>query len=81
VEDIHAADHSRLVHQRKSINSPRYSTNLSIDLDEYLVDNGSQVLTLGDGVGKNCLTGNRTFRQEQPLDFIIDRRLVLLARN
>jgi hypothetical protein len=50
VEDIHTTYHSWLIRQRKTINSPRNSSNLSIDLNKNLVYNRSKILAFRDSV-------------------------------
>lgn len=82
VVDIHAADHRGLVsHERESINSPWDATNLGVDLDEDLRDDGAHVLALGDSSSENDLGRNRHFREEESLDVIVESALAFLARE
>jgi hypothetical protein len=71
VEDIHSADHCWLAHQWKGIYCPGDPTNLSIDLDEDFVDDGSQILASLDSAGQDYLGGDSKLGQEESLDFIV----------
>jgi len=81
VEDVHAANHSWLVHEGEISNGPRDASDLGIDLDEDLVHDGAQVLALSDGVAQNNLGGNRKFGQKESLDVIVQCVLSLCPRH
>lgn len=72
VEDIHSAYHCGFVHQRQIVNSPRNSSDLSIDLNEDFVDNWSHVLASRDSVAEYNLTWDGIFSQKELLQFIIE---------
>jgi len=55
MEHIHTTDHGGLVHEWQVIDSPRNSSELGIDLDGDLCDNGSQVLSFGDSISQDDL--------------------------
>lgn len=57
VEDIHAADHCRLTHEGKRVNSPGDAADLRIHLDEHLRDDTAQILAFLDGTDKHNLRG------------------------
>ena len=81
MEDVHAANHSWLVHEGEICNGPRDATNLGVDLDEDLVDDGAQVLAFGDGVAQHDLGGHSEFSQKEPLDVIVQGILALCPRH
>lgn len=81
MEDVHAANHSWLVHEGQIGHCPRDATNLGVDLDEDLVDNGAQVLTLCDGIAQHNLGGHSEFSQKEPLDVIVQGILALGPRH
>lgn len=72
MENVHPANHGRFVHKRKVVYCPRNASNLCIDLDQDLVDDRPQILTLGDGVAEDNLGWDWEFRQEESLDVIIE---------
>ena len=81
MEHVHAANHSWLVHEGEIGHGPRDATNLGVDLDEDLVDNGAQVLALCDGVAQHDLGGHSEFGQKESLDVIVEGILALGPRH
>ena len=79
MENVHSTDHGRLVHEWEIVNSPGNASNLGSDLDEDLVDDGSEVLSLGNGVAKHDLGRYWEFRQQESLDVIVERSLSFLT--
>ena len=63
MENVHSTDHGGLVHEWEVVNSPGDSSDLGSDLDENLVDDGPEVLSLGDGVAQHDLGRDREFGQ------------------
>ena len=81
MEDVHAANHSWLVHEGQIGHGPRDATNLGVDLDEDLVDNGAQILALCNSVAQHNLGGHSEFSQKEPLDVIVQGILALGPRH
>lgn len=55
MEDVHAANHRGLSHERKVVDSPRGAADLGVHLDEDFGDDRPQVLALLDGAYENDL--------------------------
>lgn len=79
VEDVITANHCWLVSEGHSRNGPRLATELRIDLNQNLVDDGSQVLASSDRVVKDDLRRNWHLLEEFCLDLVIQRRTILVA--
>ena len=48
MEHVETANHGRFVHEWELVDCPWNTTELGIHLDEYLGDDGSEVLASGD---------------------------------
>jgi len=79
MEDIHAANHRWLSHERKIVDSPGGAADLGVHLDEDFGHNGAQVLALLDGADKNDLRGHGELFEEITFDIVIKGALAFLA--
>lgn len=81
MEDIHTADHCRLTHEGKRVNSPGDAADLRIHLDEHLRDDTAQILAFLDGANKHNLRGYWELLEQEPLHVIVKRALAFLPRE
>jgi len=73
VEDIHAHDHSGSGHERQVVNSPRYTTNFGVHLDQDLGHDRSQIFTFGDSTVEHNLRGDGILFEQELLEVIVQR--------
>jgi len=79
VEDVQAADHGWLVHERQVVDGPRNTTQLGAHLDQHLRDDGTQILAFGNGVGEHHLGWDWVLGQEESLEIVVELALTFLA--
>jgi len=71
VEDIHAHDHSRGGHKRQVVNSPRYSTNFGVHLNQDLRHDRSQIFTFGNCTVEDNLRRNGVLFKQELLEVVV----------
>lgn len=81
MEDVHAAHHCGLFHERQVVDCPGNTTDLGVDLDQDLVHDRSQVLAFGDGIAQHDLGRNGKLGQEESLDVIIQSIFAFRPRH
>lgn len=81
MENVHSTNHCWFVHEGEVVYDPRDSADLSADLDENFVDNGSDVLATRNGVTKDDLGRNWAFCKEKPLDVVVEGTFAFLSWN
>ena len=79
VENVHATNHRRLIHERQLVHGPGDATELSIHLDQHLGDDRSQILASLDGGRQDDLGRDWILGQEELLDVIVQVGLAFLA--
>ena len=73
VEDIHAHYHSGSGHERQVVNSPRYTTNFGVHLDQDLGDDRPQIFTFGDSTVEHNLRRDGVLFEQELLEVVIQR--------